>query len=72
MILKSLISRQDDIGAAVADRIGSATDRTVGTKRVKNVSVLSDLQAESVQQTLSPGGLALPLSDSQSRGPTGP
>ena len=71
-MLKSLISRQDDIGAAVADRIGSTTERTVGTRRVKNMSVFRDLQAESVQQSLSPGGLALPLSDSQSRGPTGP
>ena len=71
-MLKSLISRQDDIGAAVPDRIGSTTERTVGTKRVKNMSVFRDLQAESVQQSLSPGGLALPLSDSQSRGPTGP
>ena len=63
-MLKSLISRQDNIGAAVADRIGSTTDGTVGTKRVKNMSVLRDLQAESVQQTLSHGGLASPLSGS--------
>ena len=47
-MLRALNLEHGNIGVAVADRIDSMTDKPVGTKGVKDLSVLRNLQAQSV------------------------